>query len=128
MKMKNKWLCCSLAALTLTASLAGCSGSGTSTSTAGTQSAESAASAEPTTLRVTMALSEEEWAVMRQDVIPQFEAENNCTVEAVQVEASDVVKKLEAMNSAGKMEIDLLAQDVNQTYELIEKGLVWWKI
>ena len=124
MKMKNKWLCCSLAALTLTASLAGCSGSGTSTSTAGTQSAESAVSAEPTTLRVTMALSEEEWAVMRQDVIPQFEAENNCTVEAVQVEASDVVKKLEAMNSAGKMEIDLLAQDVNQTYELIEKGLV----
>lgn len=103
---KRTFLCCLLAAATVV-------------SNAVVVSAE-----ETKTLRVTMALSEEEWAVMREDVIAPFEEANNCKVEAVQVEAGDVIKKLEAMNGAGKMEIDLLAQDVNKTYELIDKGLV----
>lgn len=82
------------------------------------------ASSEPKTLRVTMALSEEEWAVMKKDIIPQFEKTNNAKVEAIQVEAKDVVKKIEAMKQAGKMEIDLIAQDVNNTAPLVSKGLV----
>ncbi|MBP1157648.1 MULTISPECIES: extracellular solute-binding protein [unclassified Paenibacillus] len=82
------------------------------------------ASSESKTLRVTMALSEEEWAVMRKEIIPQFEQANNAKVEAIQVEAKDVVKKLEAMKQAGKMEIDLIAQDVNNTASLVSKGLV----
>lgn len=76
------------------------------------------------TLRVTMALSEEEWAVMKKSVIPNFEKDNGVKVEAIQVEASDVVKKLEAMNGAGKMEIDLIAQDVNNLSTLVYNGLV----
>jgi trehalose transport system substrate-binding protein len=76
------------------------------------------------TLTVTMALSEEEWAVMRNQVIPNFEKENNCIVNAVQVEASDVQKKLVAMKQAGKMEIDVVASDVNREAALIDAGLV----
>ncbi|MBT9779789.1 extracellular solute-binding protein [Clostridium sp. MCC353] len=79
---------------------------------------------DPSTLRVTMALSEEEWAVMRKSVIPEFEKANNVKVEAVQVEASDVVKKLQAMQGSGKVEIDLIAQDANNLSSLVYNGLV----
>lgn len=76
------------------------------------------------TLRVTMALSEEEWGVMRKSVIPEFEKANNVKVEAIQVEAGDVVKKLEAMKGSGKVEIDLIAQDVNNLSSLVYGGLM----
>lgn len=79
---------------------------------------------DASTLRVTMALSEEEWAVMRKSVIPEFEKANNVKVEAVQVEASDVVKKLQAMQGSGKVEIDLIAQDTNNLSGLVYNGLV----
>lgn len=79
---------------------------------------------DASTLRVTMALSEEEWAVMRKSVIPEFEKANNVKVEAVQVEASDVVKKLQAMQGSGKVEIDLIAQDTNNLSSLVYNGLM----
>lgn len=79
---------------------------------------------DTSTLRVTMALSEEEWAVMRKSVIPEFEKANNVKVEAVQVEASDVVKKLQAMQGSGKVEIDLIAQDTNNLSSLVYNGLM----
>ncbi len=79
---------------------------------------------EQKSLRVTMALSEEEWEVMKKYIITPFEKENSVKVEAIQVEAGDVVKKLEAMRQAGKMEIDLIAQDVNNIAPLVSKGLV----
>lgn len=107
----KKMFAVSLAAVMSTAILAGCGKKET-------------ASSSTKTLRVTMALSEEEWAVMRKSVIPQFEKENNAKVEAIQVEAKDVVKKLEAMKAAGKTEIDLIAQDVNNIAPLVSKGLV----
>lgn len=78
----------------------------------------------PATLRITMGLGEEEWKVMRQDVFPAFEKANNCKIEAIQIEASDVVKKLEAMKQANKMEIDLIAQDNMALAPLVDKGLV----
>ncbi|MFA6844867.1 MAG: extracellular solute-binding protein [Sphaerochaetaceae bacterium] len=81
-------------------------------------------SKEKETLTVTMALSEEEWGVMRSKVIPDFEKANDCKVNAVQVEASDVQKKLVAMKQAGKMEIDVVASDVNREAALIDAGLV----
>lgn len=99
------------AVLTASALLTGCSGSG------GKKDASS-------TLRVTMALSEEEWAVMRKSVLPEFEKANGVKVEAIQVEAGDVVKKLEAMKGSGKMEIDVIAQDVNNLSSLVYNGLV----
>ncbi|QCX33537.1 extracellular solute-binding protein [Caloramator sp. E03] len=78
----------------------------------------------PATLRITMGLGEEEWKVMREDVFPAFEKANNCKIEAIQIEASDVVKKLEAMKQANKMEIDLIAQDNMALAPLVDKGLV----
>ena len=75
-------------------------------------------------LTVTMALSEEEWDVMRNVVIPAFEETNNVKVEAIQVEASNVKKKLVSMKEANKMEIDIIAQDVNQLSSLVYDGLV----
>lgn len=75
-------------------------------------------------LTVTMALSEEEWTVMREAVFPKFEQEYGIEIEGVQVEASDVVKQLEAMKNAGEVSIDVIAQDVNNTSLLVEKDLV----
>lgn len=78
----------------------------------------------PTTLRVAMGLSEDEWKVMRSDVLPKFEKDNNVKVEAVQVEAKDLVPKLAAQEKAGKVELDLFTQDVNELYSLVDQGLV----
>ncbi|GAX89510.1 sugar ABC transporter substrate-binding protein [Effusibacillus lacus] len=75
-------------------------------------------------LRVAMGLGEDEWKVMRSDVIPKFEQANNVKVEAVQVEAKDVVEKLAAQQKANKVEIDLITQDVNELYALVDRGIV----
>lgn len=80
--------------------------------------------AEAKVLRVVMGLGEPEWKVMRENVFPAFEQANNVKIEALQVEANDVVKKLEAMKAAGKMEIDLIAQDNMALAPLVDKGLV----
>lgn len=79
---------------------------------------------EAKTLHVVMGLGESEWKVMREDVFPAFEKANNVKIEAVQVESGDVVKKLEAMKSGGKMEIDLITQDNMALAPLVDKGLV----
>lgn len=83
-----------------------------------------AASGDPKVLKVVMGLGEPEWKVMKEDVFPAFEKANNVKIEAMQVEAGDVVKKLEAMKTAGKMEIDLIAQDNMQLAPLVDKGLM----
>lgn len=75
-------------------------------------------------LRVAMSLSEAEWAVMREKVIPAFEKKAKIGVEAVQVEASDLPLLLDAMKKAGNMQIDLFAQDNMQLSLLTEKKLV----
>jgi len=80
--------------------------------------------AKKQTLTVTMALSEEEWDVMRNKVIPAFEASNDVEVNAIQVEASNVKKKLISMKESNKMEIDVIAQDVNNMSSLVYEGLV----
>lgn len=43
---------------------------------------------------MTMALSEEEWEVMRNEVIPGFEEEYGVTVQADQIEAADAAKEI----------------------------------
>jgi trehalose transport system substrate-binding protein len=79
---------------------------------------------EPAVLSVSMSLTEEEWKVMREDIFPQFEEEHNCTIEAYEVAAADLPRKLESMVEAGKMEIDIFAQDNMQLAILVEEGLV----
>ena len=109
----KKFLAVTLSLLLLVVALTGCS------------SNTSQPNAEATkVLRVTMGLGEEEWKVLREDVFPAFEKQHNVKIEAIQVEAADLIRKLEAMKQAGKTEIDLIAQDNMQLAPLVDKGLV----
>lgn len=74
------------------------------------------------TLNVTMGLSDEEWKVMNQDVLPAFEKESGIKVNAIQMEAADVAKKLQASVAAKKNDIDVISQDVNTTAQLVADG------
>lgn len=75
-------------------------------------------------LRVLMGLGEEEWKVIREEIIPEFEKKHNVKVQAVQADSAGVADKLDAQIKAKKVEIDLITQDVNDLYTLVSKGLV----
>jgi len=79
---------------------------------------------ETKVLRVSMALGESEWEIMKEKVFPIFEEKYNAKIEPLQIEASDLITKLEAMNKANKMEIDIITQDNMQLAQLVDKGLV----
>lgn len=108
--------------------LTGCSGgSDTTPDSAPEDSSAATGEAAPEgsgTLRVTMALGEEEWEVMRNEVIPGFEEKYGVKVQADQIEASDVIKQIQAMHEAGDMQIDVIAQDANNLTSLVYGGLV----
>jgi hypothetical protein len=78
------------------------------------------AEAQPT---MTMCLAEAEWYVVRQEVLPRFEAVGNCRVRAIDVLPETLVQRLRAMHQAGRMEIDLLAQDNTHLQELVNTAL-----
>lgn len=107
----------SAASLIITSALVGCGSQKSQSSNNGGESSKK-------TLKVTMALGEDEWKVMKSDIFPEFEKQNNCKVEAIQMEAGDVIKKLEAMKRANSMDIDFIAQSSSNTYQLVQKGLV----
>lgn len=73
---------------------------------------------------VAMALSDEEWKVMRNDVLPKFQKQSGIKVNAIQVEAGDTIKKLQAQKGAGTAQIDVVAQDVNNVAQMISQGLL----
>ncbi len=79
---------------------------------------------EAGTLRVVMGLSEAEWRVVREVVIAPFEQETGARVVPVQMEASDLVRQLDAQVQAGAVSIDLFTQDNNQLAPLVARGLV----
>lgn len=83
-----------------------------------------AAPGEAKVLRVIMGLSENEWEIMRNEVFPRFEEQNNVRIEAVQAEAAEVPEKLQAQIEAGRVEIDLITQDVNNLFGLVSRNLV----
>src|SRR5215510_7910921 len=78
--------------------------------------------AQPT-MTVTMRLAEAEWHVVRQEVLPRFEAVCNCRVRAIDVPPETLLQRLRAMRQAGRMEIDLFAQDNMRLQELIDTAL-----
>src|SRR5262249_21351708 len=78
--------------------------------------------AQPT-MTVTMRLAEAEWHVVRQEVLPPFEAVCNCRVRAIDVPPETLVQRLRAMQQAGRMEVDLFAQDNMRLQELIDTAL-----
>lgn len=71
-----------------------------------------------------MGLGEAEWQVMREEIFPTFEKEAKIKIEAIQMEAGDLPRVLEAQVSAGKVKIDLFAQDNMQLSYLVYKELV----
>jgi trehalose transport system substrate-binding protein len=81
-------------------------------------------SARAATLTLTMRLADAEWQVIRQDVLPPFERECGCRVRAIDVPPESLTQRLKAMRAAGRMEIDLFAQDNMRLQELVNAGLV----
>ncbi|MEE8637654.1 MAG: extracellular solute-binding protein [Candidatus Margulisiibacteriota bacterium] len=75
-------------------------------------------------LRVVMGLGEVEWKVMREEIFPPFEKEAGVKIQAIQMEAGDLPQVLEAQVRAGKVKIDLFAQDNMQLVYLANKGLI----
>jgi len=61
--------------------------------------------------------------VLRQQVLPPFEAVCSCRVRAIDVPPETLVQRLRAMHSAGRMEIDFFAQDNMRLKELLDTGL-----
>lgn len=84
----------------------------------------SPASAADSILTATMHLADAEWRVIRQEVLPPFEKACGCRVRAIDVPAEVLTQRLKAMRAAGRMEIDLIAQDNMRLQELVEAGLV----
>src|SRR5215475_6157609 len=78
--------------------------------------------AQPT-VTVTMRLAEAEWHVVRQEVLPRFEAVCNCRVRAIDVPPETLAVRLRAMHQAGRMEIDLFAQDNMASQEQTPENL-----
>lgn len=61
--------------------------------------------------------------MLRQQGLPPFEAVCSCRVRAIDVPPETLVQRLRAMHSAGRMEIDLFAQDNMRLQELLDTGL-----
>jgi trehalose transport system substrate-binding protein len=76
------------------------------------------------TLSLAAALGEHEWKVLREQVFPPFEAREHCRIRAVNIEAADTLKKLEAMHRANRMNIDLVLLDNMNLAPYVEKRLV----
>src|SRR5262249_47749590 len=81
-----------------------------------------AQSSSGTELRVMMGLGEAEWQVMRTRIFPPFEAQHGVKIRGIQVEAADAVKKVVALHRAGRMQVDLITQDVLLLYPLVSAG------
>ena len=80
--------------------------------------------AETPTVTLTMRLADAEWRVVRQHVLPPFEARCNCRVKAIDAPPETLAQRLRAMHRAGRMEIDLFAQDNMRLQELVDAALV----
>ncbi len=86
--------------------------------------AMSPSAAADSTLTVTMHLADSEWQVIRQEILPPFEKACRCQVRSIDVPAEVLTQRLKAMRGAGRVEIDLFAQDNMRLQELVDAGLV----
>lgn len=76
-------------------------------------------------LRVVMNLSEEEWALMRSQVFPAFEAQTGIRVQSFQVGSAQLISQLEALIASDRAEIDVFAQDNMSLAALVHRNLVY---
>jgi trehalose transport system substrate-binding protein len=76
------------------------------------------------TLSLAASLGENEWKVMREHVFPPFETREHCRIRAVNIEAADMLKKIEIMHRANRMSIDLVLLDNMNLAPYVEKRLL----
>lgn len=69
-------------------------------------------------------LGQAEWNVLRQDVFPPFERANHCRISAIEVESSDMARKLQSLQQGHHMDVDLFGQDNMDLSQLVQGGLV----
>lgn len=79
---------------------------------------------EPKLITVYMSLLENEWEVIRGDIIPKFTQDTGIEVEAVQITPEDALRRAEAFVKAGKSGVDIIAADVMLIDSAIERGIV----
>ncbi len=75
-------------------------------------------------IKVAFDLDDNEWSIMRDKIIPEFEKKNKIVVEAIQVEKSDVLQLLKAMGSSKDTKIDIFLIDVKQLQEFVDNKMV----
>lgn len=123
------------ASLAMAVVLSGCSGKAEQPEqvTQAAQSTQEAQSAtahsqagkqEEVTLNVALALAENEWDVMRNEVFAKFTEETGIKVNGIHVEHADMEGKVESLVKAGKAEIDVVAPDNMLLSGFIAKGLI----
>jgi trehalose transport system substrate-binding protein len=76
------------------------------------------------TLRMSVALAEDEARVFEDVIVSGFQQATGGTIQLIKIEAADVIRTLEAQVGSGKVEIDLLAQDNNSLAPLVSENLV----
>jgi trehalose transport system substrate-binding protein len=112
MKMK-KVLALAIAATTMVSALAGCAKPNTSETGTGNESAkadkEGNGSKDAVTLNFAIPLAEEEWQVFKEDIFKPFEEETGIKINGIPMENKDMEDKLDALQQAGKHEIDIFA-------------------
>jgi len=79
---------------------------------------------EGKTLRMSIAMAEQEAAVFNDVVVSGFNEATGGSVELVNIEAVDVVRTLQAQVDSGNIELDMLVQDNNTLAPLVDGGLV----
>lgn len=70
------------------------------------------------------ALGQAEWNVLKQEVFPAFEKANNCQIRAIDVASGEVVRKLDALRQAGRMDVDVIGQDNMELANLVKADLM----
>jgi hypothetical protein len=79
---------------------------------------------EGRTLRMSVALAEDEAIVFEEVIVNRFREATGGAIELIRIEAGDVIRSLEAQVGSGQVEIDLLAQDNNSLAPLVDGQLV----
>lgn len=70
------------------------------------------------------ALGQAEWNVLKEDIFPGFEAANHCHVRGIDVASKDIPLKLDMLNQAGRMDVDVIGQDNMVLAQLVQKDLM----
>jgi trehalose transport system substrate-binding protein len=79
---------------------------------------------EGQTLRLSVALAEDEAKVFESQIVAGFAQATGGQIQLIKIEAADVIRTLEAQVGSGQIEIDMLAQDNNSLAPLVSGQLV----